>query len=43
MGAGRRFARRTRSFVVRLEPASQPHRLLRLTGILDTLSVTGPH
>jgi anti-anti-sigma factor len=39
MGARARFERREQTFLVLLEPSSQPHRLLTLTGILAMLTV----
>src|SRR5437764_225944 len=39
MGARKRFERRQKSFLVLLQPSSQPHRLLTLTGILPMLMV----
>ncbi|HEY3729301.1 MAG TPA: STAS domain-containing protein [Solirubrobacteraceae bacterium] len=40
MGARKRFELRQQSFAVSLRRASQPHRLLRLTGILPVLTLT---
>lgn len=39
IGARKRFERRKKSFLVLLQPSSQPHRLLTLTGILPMLMV----
>jgi anti-anti-sigma factor len=39
LGARRRFERREQSLLVSLRPASQPHHLLTLTGVLPLLAI----